>query len=325
MRSAGPCCAMRGPCTVVQWALGALYLGAGAGAVDESVASIDAATCGRKYEGIGALLASDAPWLKAYPEPQRSDILDVLFRPAWAAGLQVLKLEVGGDGQSTTNTESSHMHTEFDPPSFNRGWINWVLQQAISRNPALRVGGLAWTWPHWTKGSVDNKVRYLVTWCLGIKLHYNVTVDFLGLQNEGTITGGNVIFATALRKGLDKAGLHSVIIDCCDSHDFGFLPDLANHSAPFFQAVGALAVHEPLRNAESVPAAALATGKPIWSSESYTTYSDSNGAGCWARAINWGYVKGNVTRHIAWNLIQSYPAGGDGFGCEYNWSPRPLL
>lgn len=323
MRSAGPCCAMRGPCTVVQWALAALCLGA-AGAVDESVASVDAATCGRKYEGIGALLASDAPWLKAYPEPQRSDILDVLFRPAWAAGLQVLKLEVGGDGQSTTNTESSHMHTEFDPPSFNRGWINWVLQQAISRNPALRVGGLAWTWPHWTKGSVDNKVRYLVTWCLGIKLHYNVTVDFLGLQNEGTITGGNVIFATALRKGLDKAGLHSVIIDCCDSHDFGFLPDLANHSAPFFQAVGALAVHEPLRNVESVPAAALATNKPIWSSESYTTYSDSNGAGCWARAINWGYVKGNVTRHIAWNLIQSYPAGGDGFGCEYNWSPRPL-
>ena len=23
-----------------------------------------------------------------------------------------------------------------------------------------------------------------------------------------------------------------------------------------------------------------------------------------ARAMNWGYVKGNVTRHIAWNLIQ---------------------
>ena len=57
-------------------------------------------------------------------------------------------------------------------------------------------------------------------------------------------------------------------------------------------------------------------GKPIWSSESYTTYSDSNGGGCWARAINWGWVKGNLTRHMAWNLIQSYPT--DGSGMNYN-------
>ena len=94
-----------------------------AGAIAVGASSLGQGSCGRKYEGIGALLASDAPWLKAYPEPQRSDILDVLFKPAWAGGLQVLKLEIGGDGQSTTNTESSHMHTEFDPPSFQRGWV----------------------------------------------------------------------------------------------------------------------------------------------------------------------------------------------------------
>ena len=53
-----------------------------------------------------------------------------------------------------------------------------------------------------------------------------------------------------------------------------------------------------------------------WRSESYTTYSNSNGGGCWARAINWGYVKGNLTRHMAWNLIQSYPTDGSGMNCE---------
>ena len=52
-----------------------------------------------------------------------------------------------------------------------------------------------------------------------------------------------------------------------------------------------------------------------WRSESYTTYSNSNGGGCWARAINWGYVKGNLTRHMAWNLIQSYPTDGSGMNC----------
>ena len=286
---------------------------------------ISAAHCGRMYEGIGGLLNSDAPWLRAFPEPQRSSILDVLFKPKWAGSLQVLKLEVGGDGHSTINTESSHMHAETEPPSFKRGWVLWLMQEAKLRNPNIKIGGLAWTWPGWTKGSVPKKVGYLTSWVAGIKREFNYTVDFMGLQNEGrsivhgwttaihcrppsdsdtlffcegSITGGNSVFAVALRKSLDEAGFGSTLIDCCDSHDFSFLSQLKDQSSSFFKAVGALAVHEPLRNAESVPAAALATGKPIWSSESYTTYSDSNGGGCWARAINWGYVKGNVTRHM---------------------------
>lgn len=56
---------------------------------------------------------------------------------------------------------------------------------------------------------------------IGVKDTYNVTVDFMGLQNEGAITGGSPAFAVALRKSLDAAGFQSVLIDCCDSHDFG--------------------------------------------------------------------------------------------------------
>jgi hypothetical protein len=145
------------------------------------------ARCGRMYEGIGGLLNSDAPWLRAYPEPQRSQVLDVLFRPQYAGSLQVLKLEVGGDGHSTINTESSHMHTEHEQPSFRRGWVTWLLQEAVRRNPDIKVGGLAWTWPGWTKGSVSKKVGYLVQWVQGIKANFNVTVSFMGLQNEGQV------------------------------------------------------------------------------------------------------------------------------------------
>jgi galactosylceramidase len=195
-------------------------------------------TCSRKYEGIGGLLNSDAPWLRGFPEPQRSDILDVLFKPQWAGSLQVLKLEVGGDGHSTINTESSHMHTEFDPPSFRRGWVTWLLQEAVKRNPAIRVGGLAWTWPAWTKNSVAKKVSYLTTWCQGIKQQFNVTVEFMGLQNEGQVTGGNEQFATALRASLDAAGFRDTIVDCCDGHDFSFLPQMADPQSDFFKAVG---------------------------------------------------------------------------------------
>ena len=281
---------------------------------------IDGSTCGRTYEGIGALINSDAAWLKAYPETQRSQILDILFKPNWAASLQVLKLEVGGDGHSTINTESSHMHTEDEPPSFRRGWILWVMQEAKKRNPALRVGGLAWSWPSWTKGSVDKKVRYLTEWVEGIKTTFNVTMDFMGLQNEGAITGGPANFSVALRRSLDAAGFAGTLIECCDAHDFSFLsdPGMRNHSSEFFQAVDALAVHEPLRGAEAVPAAALESGKRIWSSESWQSYANSDGGGCWARAVNWGWVKGNLTRHMAWNLIQTYPANGGSDGLVYD-------
>ena len=92
----------------------------------------------------------------------KRQILDVLFKPNWAASLQVLKLEIGGDGHSTINTESSHMHSESDSGSFKRGWVLWLMKEAKARNPELRVGGLAWTWPGWTKGSVDKKVDYLI-------------------------------------------------------------------------------------------------------------------------------------------------------------------
>ena len=95
--------------------------------------------------------------------------MDVLFRPGWAASLQVLKLEIGGDGHSTINTESSHMHTETAPPSFKRGWILPLMREAVRRNPDLKVGGLAWTWPGWTIGSVDKKVRYLTVWATGLQ------------------------------------------------------------------------------------------------------------------------------------------------------------
>ncbi len=36
-------------------------------------------------------------FLPSYPEPQRSQILDYLFKPNFGASLQILKVEIGGD------------------------------------------------------------------------------------------------------------------------------------------------------------------------------------------------------------------------------------
>jgi len=55
------------------------------------------------------VLTGGCPAPLADPERQRSEILDYLFLPNFGAGLGVLKLEIGGDTQSTDGTEPSHM------------------------------------------------------------------------------------------------------------------------------------------------------------------------------------------------------------------------
>lgn len=44
--------------------------------------------------------------------------------------------------------------------------------------------------------------------------------------------------------------------------------------------------------------AAQQSGKPLWSSEDYSTYSDYIGGGCWARILNQNYVMYHTCIHI---------------------------
>ncbi len=47
--------------------------------------------------------------------------MDYLFLPGFGASLHILKVEVGGDVQSTDGTESSHMHSA-DDENYERGY-----------------------------------------------------------------------------------------------------------------------------------------------------------------------------------------------------------
>eukprot|EP01048_Picozoa_sp_COSAG05_P000875 COSAG05_NODE_27_length_29281_cov_199.946919_17_plen_174_part_00 len=65
------------------------------------------------FEGLGALSAgADAALLFDYEPTVRGHILDLLFTPGFPGGasLQILKVEIPGDVQSTCGSESSHEH-----------------------------------------------------------------------------------------------------------------------------------------------------------------------------------------------------------------------
>ena len=90
----------------------AVSLLASAGAATAQTAqtvTVDGASAGRTFDGIGALSAgASSRLLIDYPEPQRSQILDYLFKSGYGASLQILKAEIGGDTNSTDGTEPSH-------------------------------------------------------------------------------------------------------------------------------------------------------------------------------------------------------------------------
>src|SRR4051812_49699854 len=66
--------------------------------------TVNGASGGRALDGIGAVSGGggNSRLLIDYPEPQRTDILNYLFRPGFGAALQILKVEIGGGTQSTS-------------------------------------------------------------------------------------------------------------------------------------------------------------------------------------------------------------------------------
>lgn len=77
--------------------------------------NVDGSEAHLSYDGHGALSAgASSRLLIDYPEPQRGQVLDLLFKPNYGASMDMIKVEIGGDGQSTDGTEASHMHSRDD-------------------------------------------------------------------------------------------------------------------------------------------------------------------------------------------------------------------
>ena len=105
---------------------------------------------GKRFDGIGIVNGGGATsvLLKDYPEPQRSEILDLVFKPKFGASVSALLVEIPGDGNSTQGSMPSHMHTRTDL-NFSRGYTWWILREAKRRNPELTLDGAAWSATAW--------------------------------------------------------------------------------------------------------------------------------------------------------------------------------
>jgi len=264
------------------------------------------------FDGIGALSAgASSRLLQDYPKEQRSEILDLLFKPRYGASLQVLKVEIGGDMQSTDGSEPSHMRFRGEKPDCSRGYEAWLLKEAKARNPQIRTYGLAWGVPGWigngTFYSEDN-IKYQVSWLQCIKENFEVEVDYIGIWNE--MHWGASWYLFELADAIKAAGLKTelVLLDAVSGVDPAFLAEF-KQDEKLQKVAAAVGLHYPCEaNKGLLDALKPHPSTRFWASEELSTVADWGGAGCWGRMINQNFVRMNATSSIAWSLIWSaYP------------------
>lgn len=285
---------------------------------------INGKTLGRTFEGFGALSAgASSRLLYDYPEPFKSEILDYLFKPKFGANLHHLKVEIGGDVNSTDGSEPSHAITreEFENPKpeyFFRGYEWWLMKEAKKRNPDIILEGLQWGAPGWIGNgnffSEDN-AEFVSAWIKGMKKYHNLDIDYVGIWNEKDLNAG---YIKLLRSVLDKNGLQQVKIDAGDSwepHKKWKIADMMMEDPELCEDVDVINAHTTAFINFYTPPNAEKLGIPLWDGEAHGAGDGWYAAAAHARN-NRAYSQGKITKIISWSVISSYhdflPAPGSG-------------
>ena len=276
---------------------------------------IDPSGKGRVFEGIGALSAgASSKLLMDYAEPYRSQVIDFLFKPKFGASLQHLKIEIGGDANSTCGTEPSHARTrdEFDHPKpeyFDRGYEWWLMKGAQKRNPAIFLDCLEWGAPGWIgdgKYYSQDNINYMIAFIKGAKTYHNLKIDYTGIWNERMY---DIEFIKNLRKALNDTGLNDVKLvaaDLCCHKQWQIADDMKKDDA-LRQAVDVIGDHYTERDrAYDSSENAKSFGIPVWNNEGGPWKGDWSGFEYLAKMYNRDYIEGRMTKNITWSLITSY-------------------
>ena len=274
--------------------------------------TVSGTSAGRTFDGIGAISGGggNSRLLTDYPAAQQTQILDYLFKPGYGADLQILKVEIGGDTNSTDGSESSIEHAS-GSINCSAGYNWWLMEQAKALNPNIKLYGLAWGAPGWIGGGnfwSTDMINYLVSWLNCAKSH-GLTINYLGGWNE---RGYNISWYEQLRSTLNADGYSAVQIVGADS-DWSIASDIASNST-FASAVNIIGVHYPCQGGDGGSAdtcaansTAIGTGKPLWASEN-GSQDLSSGAPALIRSITRGYVDADLTAYINWPLVAAiYP------------------
>lgn len=284
----------------------------------ETRVSLDANASGRTFDGIGALSAGASTRLLVdYPEAQRSQILDYLFKPNYGAALQHLKVEVGADVNSTDGSEPSHMRSPSDR-NYTRGYEWWLMQEAVKRNPDIILDVLPWGAPGWIgngKLYSADMAGYMADFIDGAKKQYGLTIAYAGIWNEKEYDSE---YVKTLKRVLREHHLNTKVV-CCDDY-YGQhqwkIAEQMREDGELAAAVDVIGVHYPQTQdgAMTTTQAARVAGRPLWSSEDQPNPGSGPilqrtwpiGGRVLASTYNRNYLEGAMTNTQIWSPVTSY-------------------
>jgi galactosylceramidase len=329
----------RNPSPAALLAGAALALLAGAAqAAEIREVRLDGQAGGKRFDGIGVVEGGGATGvlLKDYPEPQRSQILDLLFKPKFGASVGALYVEIPGDGNSTQGSIPSHMHAR-DDIDYRRGYMWWEMVEAKKRNPRLTLDGAAWSAPGWigSAGKVydqstgkdyrldqpfysQDMEAYYVSWLKGLRDVYGLSLDAIGPRNE---KGASYDFAKNFRRALDDAGFSSVRLHGFDNWPdpwkFRFVDDMAA-DPELRDAIDIVSAHNNAPKSfvpAEIQAKAAAMGKPMWNTEQHVYEPGYSALIGLVEAFNDNYVRSGFTKVVNWygiaGVYETQPYSGE--------------
>ncbi len=272
--------------------------------------NIDGTAGGKRFDGIGAVSGGGATsvLLKDYPEPQRSQVLDLLFKPNFGASISALLVEVPGDGNSTQGSEPSHMHSR-DDENYSRGYEWWLMSEAKKRNPSITLEANAWGCPKWVGGGnfwSQDMCDYYAKWINGLKNVYGIKLDAIGCRNE---KGVNEDFVKKFRTTLNKNGLPDVKIQGFDNwgkEKFDWCKDMKTDPV-LRAAVSIMSAHTMYEMPASAEIIKLSEDleKPIWNSEEHIYKKGYDCEISMVESFNKNFIESGVTMIVNWYLVAS--------------------
>jgi galactosylceramidase len=269
---------------------------------------------GKRFDGIGIVNGGGATsvLLKDYPEPQRSQILDLVFKPKFGASVSALFIEIPGDGNSTQGSMPSHMRTR-DDLNYYRGYTWWFLLEAKKRNPSLSLDGTAWSAPGWIGNGEfwsQDAADYYVKWLEGLRNVYGLEFDAIGCRNE---KGANFDFVKRLRATLNAHGFEKIKIHAFDNwpnNKFDFVKEMLTDEK-LRDSIDIISGHILGTDAPAsadVQEMAARMYKPIWNTEEHVYKKGFDCAISIVEAFNESFIRSGATKVVNWyDIAGVYP------------------
>jgi glucuronoarabinoxylan endo-1,4-beta-xylanase len=314
----------------------------------KSTGTLDWSKPAQEIDGFGASAAFHmAGDLMDFPEPQRTEILDILFSQSKGAGFSIVRNFVGDGGSWGSKTNGPAQSIEPQEGVWN--WTGdedeiWFMKEAGKRG-CTRFVSTVWSPPAWMK--TNNSVigghlrpdkyqafaEYLSMYVRGYKEHHGIDIYAISLANEPDIT---VRYSSCYWTGKEFHDFLKYLIPVWERDKITAKVIVGEHSAwtenPVLESladsvtaarIDIVGVHAygtadrdpfpPISQRSGPLVETLKQKKKIWQTEAANlgrNYPDIRDGLYWAEILHTHVADNRTNGWLYWWAVCPYPGGG---------------